>query len=128
LFYKPSKDSPDVTEHPAYKLNKEHSLRIRKARKWEKKEAKQLGAPTSNSGATYNDGDAKRWMGDREIRIELKDRGSRKSFSLGLDEYLKGRRQGIEAFGITIKDSEGRRHTVYLVEDKLFKELTEEDE
>ena len=104
--------------------NTSKSQRIKQARKWEKKEAHSLGQPTQQSGSVQGDGDAKRYAGDREIRVELKDRGQRKSFNLSLEEYEKGKRQGVEAFGIKIKDDKGTSRTVYLVDKDLFKELT----
>lgn len=125
LHYAPRTDeSPAFDEHPMAGKDIKRSQRTKQARKWEKQEANRLGKPTKQSGAVSHDGDAKRWVGDREVRIELKDRGRRKSFNLTLDEYEKGRRQGIEAFGIKIKDDTGRSRTVYLVDEDLFKELT----
>lgn len=108
--------------------NTSKSQRIKQARKWEKKEAHSLGKPTQRSGSIQRDGDAKRYAGDREIRIELKDRGQRKSFNLSLEEYEKGKRQGVEAFGIKIKDDKGISQTVYLVDKDLFEELTSQEE
>lgn len=104
------------------------SRRVKKARKWEKDEASSVGGtPTQQSGAYRGDGDAKLDINGRTTQIEYKDRGQRKSFNLTLKEYQKGKRQGVEVFGIRIQDEDGNYKTVYILDDKLFKELVEDN-
>ena len=115
---------PDLTPHPEQDKDYKQSRRIKKARDWEKKEAKSIGGtPTKQSGAYRGDGDATLKINNRETQVEYKHRGVRKSFNLTLKEYEKGRRQGVEIYGIQITDETGKKKTLYMMDEDLFKEL-----
>lgn len=125
LFYKPKENCDHPKKpHPAQHKDQKKSERIKEARKWENKEAKRIGKPTAKSGSVHGDGDCRSLINGREVKIEFKDRGKRKSFNLSLDEYKKGQAQGVEAYGIKIEDDQGKSRIVYLLDKELFEELT----
>lgn len=121
LFYDPI--DPALAPHPAEEKDPVKSKRAQQGRRTEKDVEKRLVRRTSGSGARFGDGDLRQQAGDRELRIEHKDRGQRKSFNLTLDEYRKGQRQGIDVYAVTI-EADGKQRTMYIMDEETYLGLT----
>lgn len=119
-----SRFDDDDQEHPWY--SEERLKRVEKKKKIvseskrvEQKQREQIAKATLRSGSLLGDGDAKILKG--VFRLETKNRGERKSWNLTVEEYQKGKRQGVDIFGITIKEpSTGKEKTMYLIDENLL--------
>lgn len=119
LLYKPTED---IGEHPYdVKTKASNSKAIqKKAVATEKAVVNQLIRLTAGSGRINHDGDVKL----DDLRIEVKDRGVKKSFALTLTEFDKGLRQSIDAFAVSInRPDTGKREVVYMLTEQMFSEL-----
>lgn len=92
---------------------------VSESKRIERRQREQIAKATLRSGSLLGDGDAKILKG--AFRLETKNRGERKSWNLTVEEYQKGRRQGVDIFGITIKEpSTGKEKTMYLIDEHLL--------
>jgi len=131
LFYVPYA-SLDLPPHPAgnwQQVKYQRQKQQRQARKTENDIAntlaKSLVKKTQRSGAANHDGDlAIATSEDRDIRIEVKRRGIRKSWNVTTDEFDKGLKQGIDVFAIEIERPDtGERQTLFCVTEDFFTSL-----
>lgn len=92
---------------------------ISESRRVEQKQRDEIVKATLKSGSLLGDGDAKLLKG--AFRLETKNRGVRKSWNLTVEEYQKGKRQGVDIFGVTIKEPPaGKERTLYLVDEHIL--------
>jgi len=123
LWYE-SREEGDDTKHPwesqgrVRKLEQKKKI-ISESKRVEQKQRDEIVKATLKSGSLLGDGDAKLLKG--AFRLETKNRGVRKSWNLTVEEYQKGKRQGVDIFGITIKEpSTKKEKTLYLVDEHIL--------
>lgn len=124
LMYKPLDEADNLLTHPCIARDKQRvtkANRYKQARDIEKKVERDIAKGTARSGALNGDGDLSVFNG--ELRIEVKDRGLRKSWNLSLDELNKGRRQNIDVYAINTHTEEYGDKTIYMMEDTIFHHL-----
>lgn len=103
--------------HP-HTPNIKKQKRLKEAKRVEDSQRIAIANSTIRSGALLGDGDTSLLRGT--LRMETKDRGVRKSWNLTLEEYEKGKQQGIDIYGITIKHPEtGKQLTMYMIEERM---------
>lgn len=120
LFYTPinSHDSlGDLLNHP-WRKDLEKSKIQQQAKKTEELQRRKIADSTIRSGALLGNGDSKLLNG--LLRLETKNRGSKSSWCLSLSEYLKGQRQGIDIYGITISPPNSPPKTLYIIDEHLL--------
>lgn len=119
LFYEPYSTLDE--EHPAANWKEVRYQRQklqRQAKQTEDNIARTIAKKTQRSGAANHDGDLV--IAD-SIRVEVKRRGTRKSWNVTCDEYDKGRRQGIDVFAIEIQRPDTNvRETLYCCTEDFF--------
>ena len=115
LWYEP--EDTTLLNHPATKDVKRQAIQ-RRAKQVEQSIQRDIARGTVRSGAANGDGDIHLLKG--ELRVEAKDRGQRKSWNLTWDEFTKGIKQDIDIFAISVECPDGKRRTIYMMEDYLF--------
>lgn len=118
LYYEPY---AILEDHPAsnWKQDKIARQKIqRQAKQTETKLAQTIARKTVGSGAVNHDGDL---LVAESIRVEVKRRGTRKSWNVTCQEYDKGLLQGIDVFAIEIERADtGDRQTLYCCTEDFF--------
>lgn len=108
----------------AAKVDKVKSKQVKTARKQEKKVADKINriyTQTINSGAVNGDGDLKAFNG--LIQADHKMRFTTKNFAVTWAEYKEGTAQGTNQWLITVKDEQGKLHTLVCLTDTLYNQL-----
>lgn len=122
LYYEPYADL--ATPHPL--ANWKATLQAKKkvqqqAKQTEKRIAGSIARKTMRSGAANHDGDL---LVNEAVRVEIKRRGSRKSWNVTTTEYDKGIKQGIEVFAIEIQREDTLQPvTLYCCTEDFFSHL-----
>jgi hypothetical protein len=119
LYYEPLEKDIGLDQHPYSKDNKRQKIQ-RRARHTEKSIERDIAKGTVRSGAANGDGDIHLLKG--ELRVEVKDRGERKSWNLTWDEYSKGLKQGIDIYAINVECPDNKKRRMYIMEEQLFME------
>lgn len=119
LYYEPIKDTEDLQNHPLVKDANRQQI-LRRAKSVEQSIQRDIAKGTVRSGAANGDGDIH--LLKDELRVEAKDRGARKSWNLTWAEFTKGLKQGIDIYAISVECPDGRRRTLYMMEEQLFTE------
>ena len=119
LYYTPYANLDE--EHPAsdWKTTKLQRQKLqRQAKQTENNIARTIAKKTMRSGAANHDGDL---LMAESIRVEVKRRGTRKSWNVTTEEYDKGILQGIDVFAIEIERPDtGTRQTLYCLTEDFF--------
>lgn len=115
LFYESIDEG--LPPHP-YAKDQQKQRRQKRAKAVEESVLKDIAKGTVRSGAANGDGDIH--LLNDELRVEVKDRGTRKSWNLTWEEYEKGLKQGIDIFAISVDCPDGKTRTIYMLEDQLF--------
>lgn len=115
LFYAPIDHA--LLKHP-YEKDQKKVIRLRQAKQVEKDVAREIVRGTIRSGAALGDGDHHLLNGT--IRLEVKDRGERKSWNLTWEEFQKGQKQGISTYAVSVKCPDGKTRTMYMMDHDLF--------
>lgn len=118
LYYEPIlEDQEELLKHPL-EVDYEKKQILRRAKHVEKTIERDIAKATRRSGAVNNDGDIH--LLNDELRVEAKDRGERKSWNLTWNEYTKGVKQSIDIYAISVECPDGKRRTMYVMEESLF--------
>lgn len=109
-----------LPDHP-YTKDSAKQKRLREAKQVEKAIIDSVARATVRSGAANGDGDCHLLNGN--LRVEIKDRGSKSSWNVTFAEYEKGKRQGIDIYSISVVCPDKVRRTMYVMEEDLYHEL-----
>jgi hypothetical protein len=115
LYYEPLDEG--LGKHP-YGKSQEKQRRQKRAKDIEDSILKDIARGTVRSGAANGDGDIH--LLKDNLRVEVKDRGSKKAWNLTWSEYIKGKQQAIDIFAISIDCPDGKTRTIYMLDDNLF--------
>lgn len=115
LHYDPIED---LGAHPA-QVDRRRGSASRAGRRAERRTRERLIRSTAASGALHGDGDYR--ILD-SLRGEHKLRLTKRSIGISWEEYRQGRKQGVEAWFLTVTGSEGPHHFVLLTE-RVFQVL-----
>lgn len=111
LHYDPIED---LGEHPATSKRNDYARAGRKAEKRTIKRINNALQQTAASGSRHGDGDFRildSFRGEHKLRL------TKHSISLSWQEYLKGRRQGVDQWFLTVNKEHQSHRFVILTED-----------
>jgi hypothetical protein len=120
LHYDPINEEQHLATHPCEDRVRTNRRLQRQAKQTEKTVERQIAKQTLRSGAALGDGDL---CVLEDLRVEVKRRGSRKSWNLTWEELTKGKKQGIDVYAIEIETPLGTRQTVYMLEEGTFTDI-----
>lgn len=122
LHYNPISIEGNLGKHPEEGKSKTKARKIQKrAVKTEQDLKNNIAEGTLKSGAVLGDGDLSLLNGD--LKVEVKDRGNSASWNLTHKEYMKGKKQGIDAYAISAVGPDNTRRTIYMLEEGIFYNL-----
>jgi hypothetical protein len=120
LYWRPV-NAEDRDPHPAAQRDMKKVQRLREAKFAEKKSRDIVAKATLGSGNLNHDGD-NLLLG--QIREEVKLRGLKGTLGVTRQEFAKGKRQGIDVYGIHFEDPQtDKPEVLYCLTQSFYQEL-----